>query len=60
MARSFRQWWPQVRDIVLFAVGVAGIIHETLMAKADRPNLLILFGVLVGAPLLTRDGPTKP
>jgi hypothetical protein len=59
MARSFRHSWPFIRDLVLFAVGVAGILHETLIGKTDRPNLLILFGVLVGAPLFTRDGPKR-
>lgn len=59
MTRTFRHVWPQIRDVLMFATGVAGVIHETLVAKGERPNLLILFGALMGVPLFTRDGPKK-
>jgi hypothetical protein len=38
------------RDGVLFVIGVLGIAHETLIADADRPTLLLLFAGMVGLP----------
>ena len=38
------------RDGVLFVIGVLGIAHETLISKADRPTLLLLFAGMVGLP----------
>ena len=38
------------RDGVLFTVGLLGIAHETLVANAERPTLLILFSGMVGLP----------
>lgn len=44
------------RDGVLFCVGLIGIAHETLIAKADRPTLLLLFAGMIGLPaFLQRD-----
>jgi hypothetical protein len=59
MPRNFRHAWPFARDVLLFAIGAVGVLHETLIAKGERPNLLILFGALLGLPLFTRDGPKK-
>ena len=36
------------RDGILFTLGVAGIIYETLMNGVERPTLLILFAGMVG------------
>ncbi len=45
------------RDVVLFAVGVVGILHETFISHTERPSLLILFAALCGLPLyLRRNG----
>lgn len=38
------------RDGVLFVIGLLGIAHETLVSKADRPTLLLLFAAMVGLP----------
>ena len=38
------------RDSVLFIVGLLGVAHETLISKADRPTLLLLFAAMVGLP----------
>lgn len=44
------------RDGVLFVIGVLGIAHETLVANAERPTLLILFAGMVGLPVfLNKD-----
>ncbi len=39
-----------VRDTVLFAVGLLGVAHETLISNADRPTLLLLFAAMIGLP----------
>lgn len=36
------------RDIILFVLGVLGIIHETIIATEERPALLVLFAAMVG------------
>lgn len=38
------------RDGILFAVGLAGIVYETLVNRGDNPTLLILFGAMCGLP----------
>ena len=44
------------RDGVLFSAGLVGIAHETLITKADRPTLLLLFGAMIGLPaFLNKD-----
>lgn len=48
--------WPRVtRDTVTFASGLAGVFHETLIGKADRPYLLFLFASMIGLPLVFRQ-----
>jgi len=47
--------WPVLtRDAVLFIAGIAGIAHETIAVKVERPALLILFGAMVGLPAFLR------
>lgn len=44
------------RDRILFATGLVGVAYETLVAKVDRPALLVLFGAMLGLPaFLKRD-----
>lgn len=38
------------RDGILFITGLAGIVYETVVTKTDRPELLLLFGAMVGLP----------
>jgi hypothetical protein len=40
--------------VTLFLAGLAGIGYETLAVKGDRPELLILFGGMVGLPPFLR------
>ena len=42
--------WPAFRDIALFAVGLLGVIHETLLTDLDRPSLLVLYAAMMGLP----------
>lgn len=39
-----------VRDTVLFVIGLLGVAHETLLAHAERPTLLLLFAAMIGLP----------
>ena len=44
------------RDGVLFAAGLIGIAHETLIAESERATLLLLFGAMLGLPaFLNKD-----
>lgn len=37
-----------LRDFFLFAGGMGGIAHETLVATSPREALLLLFGAMIG------------
>lgn len=43
-----------MRDVLLFAAGLAGVIHETLVEGAERPTLLLLFAAMLGLPAFIR------
>lgn len=54
MARK-RRWQLRLsRDLVLFGVGVGGVVHETIVYSGERPSLLILFAACMGLPLYLR------
>lgn len=42
------------RDGLIFAVGLLGIVHQTLLVESDRPTLLLLFGAMIGLPAFLR------
>lgn len=47
---------PKVgRDSILFAVGLAGIFHETVISETERSALLVLFATMVGLPAFLRS-----
>lgn len=46
--------WKNVRDIVLFVAGIAGVFHETVMAATERPTLLLMFAAMMGLPAFLR------
>jgi hypothetical protein len=43
-----------IRDTILFVVGVAGVVYETLAEQVDRPYLLAAFLGMVGLPVFIR------
>lgn len=49
-----RQQFRLSRDVILFATGLLGVLHETLIAQGERPSLLILFAAMLGLPLYLR------
>ncbi|MCK9929314.1 hypothetical protein MXD62_19380 [Frankia sp. Mgl5] len=50
-----------LRDWVLFAAGLAGVAHETLLRDVDRPALLLLYAAMLGLPYaLGADRPAEP
>lgn len=46
--------WPTLRDVMLFAGGLGGVLHETLSTQPERPTLLILFAAMMGLPAFLR------
>lgn len=56
--------WTRLRDILLFAGGTAGVVHETVLRNGpERPTLLILFAAMMGLPAFLagdRDRNGKP
>jgi len=50
-------WWPFVRDAMLFLFGLLGVAYETLFARPPDPSLLVLFAGMLGLPVfLRKDG----
>lgn len=43
------------RSGVLFAVGLLGVFHETVINEVDRPTLLLLFAAMIGLPAFIRQ-----
>lgn len=48
----WEQWNTRIRDIVLFVIGVAGIINELFLIAEPRPSSLVFLGSLVGLPFV--------
>lgn len=42
--------WLFWRDILLFFGGLSGLLHETLLQKGERPDLLVIFTAMMGLP----------
>ena len=56
MARRNRWKVPKIgRDSVLFFAGLAGIYHEVVIAKVERPTILLLCATMVGLPAFLRS-----
>lgn len=50
-----QRWRGITRDSVLFAVGLLGILHETLLHSGiERPTLTLVFAAFMGAPIFFR------
>lgn len=43
----------------MFVVGIAGIIHQTLLTSGDRPYLLAVFTAMLGVPVYLQSA-AKP
>lgn len=44
--------YARIRSIILFIVGVGGVIYELVVTGTDRPALLVLLGMFAGLPLV--------
>ena len=44
-----------VRDTIVFAVGIIGILYETFKERADRPILIVLYAAMIGLPPFLRS-----
>lgn len=52
MLKRFNRWLARqaTKANLLFLGGALGVVHETLIAHAERPTLLILFAAMMGLP----------
>jgi hypothetical protein len=46
--------WKIVRNAILFFGGLAGVLHETLIADIAEPLLLALYASMMGLPAFLR------
>lgn len=46
------RWDKRVRDSIIFAVGVAGVVHELFIVEDPRASILIFLGSLIGVPFV--------
>lgn len=51
-----QQFFLKYRELSLFIGGTLGIFHETVLATAERPTLLILFAAMMGLPAFLKPG----
>ncbi len=42
----------RLRENIRFAAGLAGLLHETVIAHADRPVLLGVFAAMIGVDII--------
>lgn len=47
------------RDSILFFSGLIGVFHETVIADAEKPTLLLLFATMIGLPAFLRSDEKK-
>ena len=47
------------RDTVIFATGLLGVFHETVINEGERPTLLFLFASMIGLPAFLRNDEKK-
>jgi hypothetical protein len=53
--KRIRKWHIRLsRDVVIFVIGIVGILHEIFLSVTDRPYLIILFGAMIGLPAFLR------
>lgn len=46
--------WKNVRDVLLFFSGLAGVFYETVISVSERPTLLLMFAAMMGLPAFLR------
>jgi hypothetical protein len=54
MSRWRRPRWQDVRDPLIVLTGLVLAIHEAVFTKVIRPELLVLFAGMIGAPVFAR------
>lgn len=50
--------WPLIRDLILFAFGLAGAVWETVVHPPPDSSALVFFGTCIGLPAFLPDGIT--
>lgn len=44
--------YARIRSVILFVVGVGGVVYELVVTGTDRPALLVLLGMFAGLPVM--------
>lgn len=52
--------WKDLRDVVLFFAGLAGVFYETVISVSERPTLLLMFAAMMGLPAFLRTDEKSP
>lgn len=59
MSNATRKTLRVSRDTVLFAAGILGVVHETIIASTERPQLLMMFAAMMGLPAFLKADEAK-
>lgn len=51
--------WTQLRTVVLFFGGLAGLGHQALFVHPADPSLLVVYAGMMGLPLFLNKGGGK-
>jgi hypothetical protein len=54
VADLFERLWPRIRDVALFILGAAVIVHETMIADQPDPTLVMFAAGAMGLPFVMR------
>lgn len=49
----------QLRDGAMFALGMAGFLHELIVTQGERPTLLLACLALMGLPVMLKADEKK-
>lgn len=50
----YDRWSVQIRDTILYAVGIFGIVNELWIVPEPRTSVLVFLGSLVGVPVVLK------
>jgi len=56
---SWASRWLLIRDIALFVFGLLGVFNEAVIQPTADPQLLLLYGAMLGLPAILRSDERK-
>jgi hypothetical protein len=51
--------WQSLRDVILFFAGLMGVFNEAVLKAHADPQLLLLYGAMLGLPAILRSDERK-